>query len=254
MAEARPIMPKATAVWLVDNTILTFDQIAEFVGMHVLEVNGIADGEVAVGIKGMDPMAAKQLTREEIARCEKDPAARLQINVAAAPPPQQKLRRGRFTPVAIRQNRPAAISWLLRYHPELSNNQIIRLVGTTKSTIESVRNRTHWNIRNLRPVDPVALGLCSQIDLDEAVQVASRRKARSPDQKALSNEERRNLLSSDESLAPVKDPARPVKTFEGLENFTLTQQRTQIEHAEPASPSPENPDAFFNLPSDGVGK
>ncbi len=243
MANPLPIMPKATAVWLIDNTTLTFEQIAEFVGMHLLEINGIADGDVAVGIKGADPIVSRQLTREEIARCEADPAARLELSETKMPEPPTKRRGGRFVPIAIRQNRPAAIAWLIRYHPELSNAQIIKLVGTTKSTIESVRDRSHWNIRNIRPMDPVALGLCSQMDLDGVVEVAASRKEKSGERKALTAEERRNLLASDESLAPVKEPVRPVKTFEGLENFSLSQPTE-----EPGEPLPENPDSLFNLP------
>lgn len=249
MAEARPIMPRATAVWLVDNSTLTFEQIADFVGLHVLEINSIADGEVAVGIRGMDPVAAGQLTREELERCQNDPEARLELAPeAVATVEKANSKRGRFIPVAIRQNRPAAIAWLIRYHPELSNNQIIKLVGTTKSTIESVRDRTHWNIRQLRPADPVSLGLCTQIELDEAVRLAAGRKARKGTQQALSNEERRNLLSSDESLAPMKEPGRPMKTFDGLENFSLTQQAKEGQ-TESTPDIPADPNEFFNLPS-----
>ncbi len=250
MEPARPLMPRATAVWLVDNTSLTFEQIADFAGMHVLEINGIADGEIATGIKAIDPVTARQLDRKEITRCEKDPEARLELHPDAVPEELPKSRKGRFTPVAIRQNRPAAIAWLLRYHPELSTNQIGKLIGTTKSTIDAVRNRTHWNMRNLRPADPVALGLCKQVELDEVVEKAGRRKARSPDQKVLSNEERRNLMSSDESLSPTKNPIRPVKTFEGLENFSLT-QAGPLETKDPVPAPTTDPDALFNLPSSG---
>ncbi len=243
-----PLMPKATAVWLIDNTTLTFRQIADFTGLHLLEVNGIADGEVGVGIKGLDPVSAHQLTREEIARCEKDEEASLQLVRRSVPQPTRtKGRKGRFTPVAIRQNRPSAIAWLLRYHPELSHNQIGKLVGTTKTTIEAVRNRTHWSIRTLRPADPVALGLCRQVDLDEMVEKASRRKARSPQHQALTVEERRSLLSSDESLAPFKEPVRPVKSFEGLENFSLTQPAPE-ESATPSPAAPDDPEKFFRIP------
>ena len=246
----RPLMPKATAVWLIDNTTLTFQQIADFTGLHLLEVNGIADGEVGVGIKGLDPITSHQLTREEITRCEKDSEANLQLVRRSVPRPVEKGRRGRFTPVAIRQNRPAAIAWLLRYHPELSHNQIVKLVGTTKATIEAVRNRTHWSIRTLRPADPVALGLCRQVDLDEMVQKASRRKARSPQHQALTVEERRNLLSSDEALAPIKDPVRPIKSFEGLENFSLTQPASEEESTQRVPSAKDDPEQFFKLPSD----
>lgn len=243
MSSKFPIMPKATAVWLIDNTTLTFRQIAVFVGMPELEINAIADGEVAVGIKGADPIVSRQLTREEITRCEADPEVDLNLSESGMPEPPAKRRRGRFVPIAKRQNRPDAIAWLITYHPELSNSQIIKLVGTTKSTIESVRDRTHWNFRNIRKADPVALGLCTQMELDGAVEMAASRRKKSGELKALTVEERRNLLSSDESLAPVKDPVRPVKTFEGLENFSLSQPSEESSGA-----LPENADALFNLP------
>lgn len=173
-----PLMPKATAVWLVDNTALTFDQIADFCGLHPLEVKGIADGEVAMGIKGMDPVAAGQLTREELDRCQKDATARLQL-MESKHKIETKRRSGpRYTPVSKRQDRPAAIVWLLNHHPELADAQVSKLVGTTKPTIESLRSRTHWNISNIQPIDPVQLGLCTQAELDEAVAKATRRKER----------------------------------------------------------------------------
>ncbi|MGI6244875.1 MAG: DUF1013 domain-containing protein [Pseudochelatococcus sp.] len=162
-----PLMPKATAVWLVDNTALTFTQIAEFCKLHPLEVKGIADGEVAAGIKGLDPTVTGQLTREEIARGEANAAHVLRLAPPKVKLPEAKRRRGpRYTPVSRRQDRPNAILWLLRNHPELKDAQIMRLVGTTKTTIEQIRDRTHWNSANLTPSDPVTLGLCSQIDLD----------------------------------------------------------------------------------------
>ncbi|MBM3505093.1 MAG: DUF1013 domain-containing protein [Alphaproteobacteria bacterium] len=177
---AKPLMPKATAMWLVEETALTFDQIAEFCGLHPLEIQGIADGEVAPGIIGRDPITAGELTRDELERCEKDPAARLsmvepEIELKTRPPGP------RYTPVAKRQNRPDAIAWLIKYHPELTDAQICHLVGTTKPTVVSVRERSHWNIQNLKPQDPVSLGICSQVDLDEAIQTADRRLRRKED-------------------------------------------------------------------------
>ncbi len=177
------LMPKATAVWLVDNTALTFSQIAKFCGMHLLEVEGIADGEVAQGIIGQDPISAGQLTREELKRCEADQEADLQIAPPQHEVPVLERRRGpRYTPVSRRRDRPDAIAWLVRNHEELTDSQIGRLVGTTKPTITAVRERTHWNAASIRPVDPVTLGLCSQGDLDKAVQKAAGRKgaAKSP--------------------------------------------------------------------------
>ena len=174
MSEA-PLMPKATAVWLVENTSLTFDQIAEFCKLHPLEVKGIADGEVATGIKGHDPIASGQLTREEIAEGEKNPERRLALAVAKVRLPEFKKPRGaRYTPLSRRQDRPNAILWLLRNHPELKDAQIMRLVGTTKSTLQAIRERSHWNSANLQPMDPVTLGLCSQIDLDFEVNRAAK--------------------------------------------------------------------------------
>ncbi|MGD0720311.1 MAG: cell cycle transcriptional regulator TrcR [Roseiarcus sp.] len=174
MSEA-PLMPKATAVWLLDNTSLTFDQIADFCKLHPLEVKGIADGEVATGIKGHDPITSNQLTREEIAEGEKDPQHRLTLAVAKVRLPEFKKQRGaRYTPLSRRQDRPNAILWLLRNHAELKDAQIMRLVGTTKTTLESIRDRQHWNSANLQPMDPVTLGLCSQIDLDFEVNRAAK--------------------------------------------------------------------------------
>ena len=171
-----PLMPKATAVWLVENTGLTFRQIADFCHLHELEVKGIADGDVAAGIKGMDPITGGQLTREEIGKGEKDSDYRLKILESKVNIQVQKSTSGpRYTPVSRRGDRPDAIAWLLRYHPELPDSAVMKLVGTTKSTIASVRERTHWNAANIKPVDPVSLGICSQLDLDFAVQKAARK-------------------------------------------------------------------------------
>ena len=176
MSDRKLLMPKATAVWLVENTSLTFEQIAELCGLHVLEVKGIADGDVAQGIKGMDPISTGQLTREEIERGEEDHDYHLRIAEAKVDIPEVKTKKGpRYTPVSRRQDRPNAVLWLLRNHPELKDSQIMRLVGTTKPTIAAIRERTHWNSPNLQPQDPVTLGLCSQIDLDNEVRKAARR-------------------------------------------------------------------------------
>jgi len=162
-----PLMPKATAVWLVENTSLTFDQIANFCKLHTLEIKGIADGDVAAGIRGHDPITSGQLTREEIARGEENPNHQLALSVSKVVMPEVKKSRGpRYTPLSRRQDRPNAILWLVRNHPELKDVQIMRLVGTTKATLKAIRERTHWNAAALTPMDPVTLGLCSQIDLD----------------------------------------------------------------------------------------
>ncbi len=169
-----PLMPKATAVWLVENTSLSFEQIAAFCGMHALEVQGIADGEVAIGIVGLDPVASGQLTREEIVRCEADKSARLQIAKSDLPEITPRGKGANYTPVSKRQDRPHAIAWILRHHPELTEAQIRHLVGTTNSTIQKIRDRTHPETPNLKPRDPVALGLCTQAQLDEAIDKAHR--------------------------------------------------------------------------------
>ena len=179
MADNAPLMPKATAVWLVDNTSLTFEQIADFCGLHPLEVKGIADEDVAKGIKGQDPVASGQLTRELIEAAEKDPKVRLKM---APPkykiPPVKTKKAPRYTPVSKRQDKPDAVYWILRNHPEFSDADIIKLIGTTKSTIQKIRERSHWNATNIKAVDPVTLGLCSQLELDLAVERAAQKKER----------------------------------------------------------------------------
>src|SRR5689334_1897393 len=172
-----PLMPKATAVWLVENTALSFDQIAQFCNLHPLEVKAIADGDAAQGIKGLDPVVTGQLTREQIAQAESDPDMKLKLADPKVRLPEPKSKKGpRYTPVSRRQDRPNAILWLLRNHPELKDAQIMRLVGTTKSTIQAIRDRTHWNSSSLQPMDPVTLGLSSQLDLDFEVGRAAKEK------------------------------------------------------------------------------
>ncbi|MEC7830278.1 MAG: cell cycle transcriptional regulator TrcR [Pseudomonadota bacterium] len=173
---SQPLMPKATAVWLLDNTVLTFEQIADFCNLHLLEVKGIADGDVARGIRGADPIAAGQLTRAEIENCQEDSEKRLKGIEKKVNLPKAERRVGKkYTPLSKRQDRPDAIFWLVRNHPELLDAQISRLIGTTKSTIEAIRDRTHWNSAYLTPVDPVSIGLCTQVDLDKEVKKASKR-------------------------------------------------------------------------------
>ena len=169
-----PLMPKATAVWLVDNTSLTFDQIATFCTLHPLEVKAIADGESAQGIKGMDPISTGQLSRDELETAQKDPNHKLKMAEPKVRVPALKKKGPRYTPLSKRQDRPNAILWLVRSHPELKDSQIIRLVGTTKNTIGAIRDRSHWNSANLQPMDPVTLGLCTQIALDAEVTKAAK--------------------------------------------------------------------------------
>ncbi len=237
-----PLMPKATAVWLVDNTTLTFNQIADFTGLHDLEVSGIADGEVGVGVKGFDPVANRQLTADEIKRCEDDPTAQLKLMHNPAADGEERRKGPRYTPLSKRQDRPAAIAWLVKYHPELADSQISKLVGTTKPTIMTIRERTHWNMANIQPVDPVALGLCKQLELDAAVA-----KAAAKAQKAgtmMSDDERMKLVSTETSLA-MDDAPRMPSNVSGLEDLSLSDPRGESSDDD----APIDADSFFNLPS-----
>jgi Uncharacterized protein conserved in bacteria len=173
------LMPKATAVWLVDNTSLTFDQIADFCGLHPLEVKGIADGEVARDIRGADPIANGQLSRAELDKAEKNENYRMAPQKSRHAELLKPVKKApRYTPVSRRQDRPDAIAWFLRNHPEVPDSQIARLLGTTKATIDQVRNRTHWNSANIKPVDPVTLGLATQLELDAVVRKAAEKRAK----------------------------------------------------------------------------
>lgn len=215
---ALPLMTKATAVWLVDNTTLAFTQIAEFCGLHELEVNGIADGEVAVGVKGFDPIANNQLTADEIKRCEENPKAKLMLMHNPAAEGELKRKGPRYTPLSKRQDRPSAIAWLVKFHPELTDGQISKLVGTTKPTIVAIRDRTHWNIGNIQPIDSVALGMCKQIELDAAVAKAVKKMG---GDEVMSDDERMKLVSTEQSLSMPDEPRVPTN-MSGLENFTLS--------------------------------
>lgn len=212
-----PLMPKATAVWLVENTSLTFDQIAEFCQLHVLEVKGIADGDVAHGIKGMDAISSGQLTREEIQRGQDDSTYHLKLSEPKVEIPVVKTKKGpKYTPVSRRQDRPNAILWLLRQHAELKDSQIMRLVGTTKPTIEAIRERTHWNSPNLQPADPVTMALCSQTDLDREVQKAARRVER--ERKAAEKEAiKAGTLLPSEETAPARKKKKQAKLVTAAE-------------------------------------
>lgn len=200
-----PLMPKATAVWLVENTTLTFDQIAEFCGCHRLEVQAIADGEVAIGINGMDPILSGQLTQEEIKRCENDPRARLKMVKSDLPQPVTRSKGPRYTPVSKRADKPDAVAYLIKMYPELLDAQIARLLGTTKDTIAKVRDRTHWNSSNIKPNNPVLSGLCKQTDLDAALKRAQRRVAR--EQKKAGYVQPEKPVAGGEGDQPVIEPA-----------------------------------------------
>ncbi|MEM6479297.1 MAG: DUF1013 domain-containing protein [Pseudomonadota bacterium] len=246
MADGKPIMAKATAVWLVDNTTMSFKQIADFVGLHELEVQGIADGDVATGVKGFDPVANNQLTQEEIDKAEKDPSHKLKLKYYAAAQGEEKRRGPRYTPLSKRQDRPASILWLVKFHPELSDGQIGKLVGTTKPTIQAIRDRTHWNISNIQPIDPVALGLCKQTELDAAVQKANAKRA--AEGTAMSDDERRKLVSTEQSLEMEPEPKIPT-AISGLETFSLTESSS--DSASDGEDDVPDADSFFNLPADG---
>ena len=226
---AKPIMAKATAVWLVDNTTISFKQIADFCELHELEVQGIADGDVAAGVKGFDPIANNQLTAEEIESAEKNPLHKLALKYNAAAVGEEKRRGPRYTPLSKRQDRPASILWLVKFHPELSDGQISKLVGTTKPTIQAIRERTHWNISNIQPIDPVALGLCKQSELDAAVQKAAAKK--SAEGGIMDDDERRKLVSTEQSLDMPQEPKIP-SAIAGLETFSLSDDAPAEDEAE----------------------
>ncbi|MGY6694435.1 MAG: DUF1013 domain-containing protein [Roseinatronobacter sp.] len=243
---SKPLMPKATAVWLVDNTTLSFKQIADFCGLHELEVQGIADGDVAGGVKGFDPVANNQLDTIEIERGEKDARYPLKLKYNPAAEGEEKRRGPRYTPLSKRQDRPASILWLVKFHPELTDAQIRRLVGTTNTTIDAIRTRTHWNIANLQPIDPVALGLCRQSELDKEVQKAAAKRA--AEGGVMTDDERRRLVSTEQSLEAEVEPKMPAG-IAGLENFSISDLITESdEKAKPADYS--DADSFFNLPED----
>lgn len=241
---AMPIMAKATAVWLVDNTTISFKQIADFVGMHELEVQGIADGDVAAGVKGFDPVANNQLAQDEIDAAQSDAAHKLQLKFNAAAQGEEKRRGPRYTPLSKRQDRPASILWLVKFHPELSDGQIGKLVGTTKPTIQAIRERTHWNISNIQPIDPVALGLCKQSELDAVVQKAAAKKA--AEGAVMSDDERRKLVSTEQSLGMDPEPKIPT-AIEGLETFTLGGDSTDDEDKK-SDGDFSDAESFFNIP------
>lgn len=245
-----PIMAKATAVWLCDNTTMTFLQIADFCGLHELEVQGIADGDVATGVKGFDPITNKQLVQEEIDKAEADPKYRMKLLFNPASVGEEKRRGPRYTPLSKRQDRPASIYWLVKFHPELTDGQVSKLVGTTKPTIQAIRERTHWNIQNIDPIDPVALGLCKQSELDAAVQKANAKKAKEGG--VMTDDERRKLVSTEQSLGMPAEPKMP-SALAGLESFSLADPRDEELETKSDNLDVSDADSFFNLPDDVDG-
>jgi hypothetical protein len=208
------LMPKATAVWLIENTSLAFNQVAEFCGLHPLEVQGIANEDVAKGIRGVDPIAGGFLSREEIAKGEADNDYKLKpLEQKRIDLPQVKKRGARYTPIARRQDRPDAINWFLKNHPEVPDSKIVKLIGTTKSTIDQVRNRTHWNSSQIKPVDPVTIGLCTQIELDAVVADAAAAKARADARTAKA--EAKTLKAAQETVPAETYEQTPASSDEG---------------------------------------
>jgi uncharacterized protein len=218
------LMPRATAVWLLDNTTLTFAQIAKFCGLHHLEVKGIADGDVAENMRGVDPIAGGILSREEIARCEADGSFELKIEESRIDHiPQPKRKGSHYTPVIRRADKPDAVAWFIRNHPEVSDAQVIKLIGTTKATINNVRDKSHWNATNIKPVDPVTLGLCSQIELDEVIAKAADKRRKMDAEKA-ARAEGPGLAPAQDTPAPfVPEPAeaykKPISADEVFRDF-----------------------------------
>ncbi|NKB21593.1 MAG: DUF1013 domain-containing protein [Alphaproteobacteria bacterium] len=231
------LMPKATAVWLIDNTALSFDQVADFCGLHPLEVQSIADGEAAIGMVGYDPITNGQLTKEEIDRCAADAEARLELAEVNVPRPVTRTKGPRYTPVARRQDRPDAIAWLVKNFPQLSDGQISKLVGTTKPTINGVRERTHWNINNIKPRDPVALGLVARDDLTAAIEKANRAVERAEKRKA--------------KEAGTTVPVAAAAVEEAAEEPVATPAEMPIVEpvAEPAVEPSIDPDVVFGKPA-----
>ena len=227
------LMPKATAVWLIENTALTFDQIAEFCSLHPLEVKSIADGEVAIGMAGFDPITNGQLTKEEIDRCSADPTAILELADVNVPRPSPRTSGPRYTPVARRQDRPDGISWLLRNFPELSDGQVARLVGTTKPTINGIRDRSHWNIANIKPRDPVALGLCSRENLSAAIEKARRAVERAEIRAAKLKTKTEKPAVTDGSAAAAVD-GKPITSEGDIPGVTDQPDTASVDVSEPA--------------------
>ena len=242
----QPLMPKATAVWLLDNTVLTFEQIADFCDLHLLEVKGIADGDVARGIRGADPIAAGQLTRAEIESCQEDTGKKLHGIEKKEDLPKAERRVGKkYTPLSKRQDRPDAIFWLVRNHPELLDAQISRLIGTTKNTIQSIRDRTHWNSTYLNPVDPVSNGLCTQIDLDKEVQKASKRI-----ENKKKKEEKENLEST--TLSEIDESESPINTETESNEINLEENNDSADNTEENNDSADNVEENKEYDSDSV--
>jgi len=234
---AHPLMPKATAVWLIDNTTLTFDQIAEFCGLHQLEIQALADGEVAPGMHGLDPVARGELTQEELDRCIADPEARLVMAKPDTPMPKARSKGARYTPVSKRGDRPNAIAWLLKNYPELTDAQISKLIGTTKPTINAIRERSHWNTPNIKPQNPVGLGLCSGADLEKVIAIARARagKVHSPGAATAPD----GVLPPADTTPPVAMPPAPAPIPQPAPKADETPDAESVFGEAPSAPEPE---------------
>ena len=234
---AHPLMPKATAVWLIDNTTLTFDQIAEFCGLHQLEIQALADGEVAPGMHGLDPVARGELTQEELDRCIADPEARLVMAKPDTPMPKARSKGARYTPVSKRGDRPNAIAWLLKNYPELTDAQISKLSGTTKPTINAIRERSHWNTPNIKPQNPVGLGLCSGADLEKVIAIARARagKVHSPGAATAPD----GVLPPADTTPPVAMPPAPAPIPQPAPKADETPDAESVFGEAPSAPEPE---------------
>ena len=233
-----PLMPRATAVWLVENTSLTFHQISDFCGLHPLEVQGIADGEVAIGVRGADPIANHQLIREEIERAEGDKEHALQLAERRVSAPNRKTRGPRYTPISKRQDKPDAIVWLLRSHPDLKDAQISRLIGTTKNTIQAIRDRRHWNSANLRPRDPILMELCTSEDLSHEVERA--RQARERAERRAAKEAKKNVASASADTVSAESLSSESLASESLSVETLSAESLSAENLSAENMSAEN--------------
>ncbi|MFT6556799.1 MULTISPECIES: DUF1013 domain-containing protein [Sneathiella] len=240
-----PLMPKATAVWLIDNTMLSFEQVADFCGLHRLEVQAIADGDSAFGIVGHDPVANGQLTQEELDRCQKDSKARLELAKPVGDVPQPRRSGGRYTPVSRRGDRPDAISWLLKFHPELSDAQIGKLIGTTKTTISAVREKTHWNAQAIKPRDPVSLGICTQLELDEFVKKSAH--LRNDDDREKLMDEVAAKVAADAASVPLTEYERKKMQMQKEEEYNPKADADAVFGSSSSSRSEEKAKAVKNF-------
>ena len=249
---AYPLMPKATAVWLVESTALTFEQISKFCGLHELEVQAIADGEVATGIQGLDPIAGGELTQEELDRCTADPGTQLVIAKSDIPIPKARSKGARYTPISKRQDRPDAIAWILRNHPELTDAQISKLIGTTKPTINAIRERSHWNMPNIKPQNPIGLGLCYAVDLEKVVALARSRAKTVHKSTAEPIPESKAPPSATESETAVDAPAPEAAKILKPGDITLLKGEPKKATVEPepvfSAPPAETPSGVLSTP------